>query len=111
MQRACAKHGGQFSHLVGAPGGDALAKAVALVEAGEMTPVIDRTFAFDQAAEAIAYHRLGRVRSRRAAPTRDAARARAASQSPVEALCRDCAANRRAQATGKVVVVISGEGL
>jgi len=75
MQRACAKDGGgQFSHLVGAPGGDALAKAVALVEAGEIAPVIDRTFAFDQAAEAIAYHRLGR-------------------------------------ATGKVVVVVSGEAL
>ena len=61
MQRSAARSSGNFSHLVGAPGGDALQKAVALVERGDVMPVIGRTFSFSEGGEAISYHKTGRA--------------------------------------------------
>ena len=56
---------GSTSHaegFVAAPGGHAVQKAVALVESGEVVPVIDRTFSFAEGGEAISYHKTGRGR-------------------------------------------------
>ena len=61
MEKKTARLQGKFTHLVGAPGGDALEKVVRLVECGQIEPVIDRTFTFEEGAEAIKYHKSGRA--------------------------------------------------
>jgi NADPH:quinone reductase-like Zn-dependent oxidoreductase len=62
--RLARKRGSTYSFLFGRPDGNQLAKIGALLEAERIKPVIDRTFPFEQAKEALAYLEQGRARGK-----------------------------------------------
>lgn len=58
------RSGARYRFLFMHPSGSELAELAALVEAGKLTPVIDRTFPFDQIRDAIAYLEAGRAKGK-----------------------------------------------
>lgn len=62
--RQARKTGTAYSFLFVHPDGGQLAEIGALLQAGEIRPVIDRVFPFDQAKEALAYLAKGRAKGK-----------------------------------------------
>lgn len=57
-------HRTHYAFLFMLPDGDCLEKIGALIEAGKITPVVDRVFPFEEAKEALAYVESGRARGK-----------------------------------------------
>jgi NADPH:quinone reductase-like Zn-dependent oxidoreductase len=64
MIRHAHKRGIEYSFLFGHPDGGQLAEIGKLLSEGNIRPVIDRTFPFDQAKEALAYLEKGRAKGK-----------------------------------------------
>jgi NADPH:quinone reductase-like Zn-dependent oxidoreductase len=64
ITRLSQRRGITYSFLFGRPDGGQLAEIGALLEAERIRPVIDRTFPFEQAKEALAYLEQGRARGK-----------------------------------------------
>ena len=62
--RQARKRGMDYSFLFVRPNGSQLAEIGELLQAGIIRPVIDKTFPFDQAKEAIAYLEKGRAKGK-----------------------------------------------
>lgn len=58
------KHGVEYSFLFMRASGEQLDRLTALVEAGDIRPVVDRVFAFDDLNEALAYIDTGRAKGK-----------------------------------------------
>jgi NADPH:quinone reductase-like Zn-dependent oxidoreductase len=63
VRRAAKKLGVRYSFFFMRADGAQLGKLSALYDAGHLRPVLDRTFAFDQTLEALAYVESGRVKA------------------------------------------------
>jgi NADPH:quinone reductase-like Zn-dependent oxidoreductase len=63
VRRAAKKLGVRYSFFFMRADGAQLGKLAALYDAGHLRPVLDRTFAFDQTLEALAYVESGKVKS------------------------------------------------
>ena len=64
MNRHAKKRGIEYSFLFVHPDGGQLAEIGELLKAGNIRPVIDKTFPFDQAKEALAYLEKGRAKGK-----------------------------------------------
>ena len=64
VRRRAAQRGAAYSFLFVRPDGEQLAQIGALLQAGQVRPVIDRVFPFEQAPEALAYLAQGRARGK-----------------------------------------------
>ncbi len=64
MNRLCQKRGIKYSFLFAYPDGSQLAEIGELLKAGNIRPVIDTVFPFDQAKEALAYLEKGRAKGK-----------------------------------------------
>jgi NADPH:quinone reductase-like Zn-dependent oxidoreductase len=64
MIRRATKRGVEYSFLFMHPDGSQLAEIGELLKAGNIRPVIDKTFPFDQAKEALAYLEKGRAKGK-----------------------------------------------
>lgn len=64
MNRHAKKRGIEYSFLFAHPDGVQLAEIAELLKAGTIRPVIDKTFPFDQAKEALAYLEKGRAKGK-----------------------------------------------
>lgn len=64
VRRKARKHGVGYSFLFMRADGVQLQKITALIEAGVIKPVVDRTFPFDQIADALHYVGQGRARGK-----------------------------------------------
>jgi NADPH:quinone reductase-like Zn-dependent oxidoreductase len=64
VRRIARKHGATYDFLFMSPSGTQLREIAALIEAGTLQPVIDRTFSLDQVNEALAYSESGRARGK-----------------------------------------------
>lgn len=62
--RRARQHGAEYSFLFMRPDGGQLAEIGGLLESGQIRPVIDKVFAFDQAKEAMAYLEQGRAKGK-----------------------------------------------
>ena len=62
--RHARKRGIEYSFLFVHPNGGQLAEIGELLQAGSIRPVIDKTFPFDQAKEALAYLEKGRAKGK-----------------------------------------------
>ena len=62
--RQTKKRGSEYSFLFVRPDGGQLAEIGKLLEVGHIRPVIDRTFPFAQAKEALAYLEKGRAKGK-----------------------------------------------
>ncbi len=62
--RQAKKHGAEYSFLFVHPDGRQLAEIGKLLDAGEIQPVIDKVFPFDQTKEALAYLEEGRAKGK-----------------------------------------------
>jgi NADPH:quinone reductase-like Zn-dependent oxidoreductase len=65
VRRAAKKLGVRYSFFFMRADGAQLGKLAALYDAGHLRPVLDRTFAFDQTLEALAYVESGKVKVRK----------------------------------------------
>ncbi len=63
VRRAAKKLGVRYSFFFMRADGAQLGKLAALYDAGQLRPVLDRTFAFDQTLEALAYVESGKVKA------------------------------------------------
>ena len=64
IRRKAARHGASYSFLFMRADGGQLAQLATLVEAGAIHPVIDRSYPFDQANQALAYLDTGRAKGK-----------------------------------------------
>jgi NADPH:quinone reductase-like Zn-dependent oxidoreductase len=71
VRRAARKLGVRYSFFFMQASGAQLGGLAALYDAGRLRPVIDRTFAFDQTLEALAYVESGRVKAGKVVVTLD----------------------------------------
>jgi NADPH:quinone reductase-like Zn-dependent oxidoreductase len=58
------RHGATYSFLFMRANGEQLGRITALIEAGDIRPVIDRVFPFEQTNEALAYSETGRAKGK-----------------------------------------------
>ena len=58
------RHGASYSFLFMRASGEQLRQITALIEAGDIRPVIDRVFPFEQTNEALAYSETGRAKGK-----------------------------------------------
>ncbi len=63
-RRAAKRHGVRYSFLFMRADGAQLGQIVALIDAGTLRPVIDRTFPFEQTPDALAYVQAGRSKGK-----------------------------------------------
>ncbi|WP_319456461.1 MULTISPECIES: NADP-dependent oxidoreductase [unclassified Mycobacterium] len=71
VRSAAKKLGVRYSFFFMCASGSQLRKLAALYDAGHLRPVIDRTFAFDQTLEALAYVESGKVKAGKVIVTHD----------------------------------------
>lgn len=64
LRKEAQARGTRYRFLFMHPSGPELAELAALIEAGQLEPVIDRVFPFDQVAEAMAYLESGRAKGK-----------------------------------------------
>lgn len=64
IRRKAGRHGVRYAFLFMTANGDQLRALGALIEAGIVTPVVDRVFALDAAAQALAYVGSGRAKGK-----------------------------------------------
>ncbi len=71
VRRAAKKLGVRYSFFFMKASGAQLGNLAALYDAGHLRPVLDRTFAFDQTLEALAYVESGKVKAGKVVVTLD----------------------------------------
>ncbi|WP_159056700.1 zinc-binding dehydrogenase, partial [Streptomyces yokosukanensis] len=64
IRREARRHGARYRFLFMHPSGADLAHLAALVDAGELKPVTDRVFPFEQIADGFAYLEQGRAKGK-----------------------------------------------
>lgn len=64
LRRAAAKHNVRYRFLFMSPSGKDLTQLNQWVDAGELKPIIDKRFTFDQMSEAMAYLEAGRAKGK-----------------------------------------------
>jgi NADPH:quinone reductase-like Zn-dependent oxidoreductase len=64
IRRQARRAGLHYSFLFMASSGEQLAKLTALIEKGDIRPIVDRVFPFEQTNEALAYVETGRAKGK-----------------------------------------------